>query len=320
MPLSPIPAKGSTDWYGWATSLQNTVSTLDTAGYVSDTELAAAMETALAGYVTDSEMLNALNAKANTLDVTAQISTASTADRSRANHTGVQIAATISDFTEAVQDAVAQLLGAGSNITLNYDDAGNLLTVTAAGTGGTLTDPETVRDVMGVALVGVAGISVAVNDAGDTITLSTTATTNSTDAFLLSRANHTGTQSADTITDGSLNKVFTAAMATKLAGIATGATNLTIGTTSTTAKAGDWKPVVADLTDSGFWGRVIVRQVDAAGVRAQIEFTNTTNSIVGPQLALKVGSADSSILQAVKVTEAAFASLTKVATTLYVVV
>ncbi len=31
----------------------------------------------------------------------------------RANHTGVQSSATISDFTEAVQDAVAGLLGAG---------------------------------------------------------------------------------------------------------------------------------------------------------------------------------------------------------------
>lgn len=50
------------------------------------------------------------------------------------------------------------------------------------------------------------------------------ATVNSTDAFLLSRANHTGTQSADTITDGTTNKTFSAAEDTKLAGIAAGAT------------------------------------------------------------------------------------------------
>jgi len=40
----------------------------------------------------------------------------------------------------------------------------------------------------------------------------------------LARANHTGTQSADTITDGTTNKAFTATEKTKLAGIAAGAT------------------------------------------------------------------------------------------------
>ncbi|CAN7598603.1 hypothetical protein LJR234_004629 [Mesorhizobium amorphae] len=50
------------------------------------------------------------------------------------------------------------------------------------------------------------------------------ATANSSDAFLLSRANHTGTQSADTLTDGTTNKAFLATERTKLAGIATGAT------------------------------------------------------------------------------------------------
>jgi hypothetical protein len=39
-----------------------------------------------------------------------------------------------------------------------------------------------------------------------------------------SRSNHTGTQSADTIVDGTTNKVYTATEKTKLAGIATGAT------------------------------------------------------------------------------------------------
>lgn len=42
------------------------------------------------------------------------------------------------------------------------------------------------------------------------------ATKNSTDAHLLSRANHTGTQSADTIVDGTTNKVLTKALYDKL--------------------------------------------------------------------------------------------------------
>lgn len=50
------------------------------------------------------------------------------------------------------------------------------------------------------------------------------ATANSADATLLSRANHTGTQSADTILDGTTNHAFTAADDTKLTAIATGAT------------------------------------------------------------------------------------------------
>lgn len=43
-------------------------------------------------------------------------------------------------------------------------------------------------------------------------------------AFLLNRANHTGTQSADTLTDGTTNKAFLATERTKLAGVAPGAT------------------------------------------------------------------------------------------------
>mgnify|MGYP000553028085 CR=1 FL=1 len=43
-------------------------------------------------------------------------------------------------------------------------------------------------------------------------------------AYAVQRANHTGTQSADTLTDGTTNKAFLATERTKLAGIATGAT------------------------------------------------------------------------------------------------
>lgn len=50
------------------------------------------------------------------------------------------------------------------------------------------------------------------------------ATVNSSDAFLLARANHTGTESADVLTDGTTNKAFLATERTKLAGIAAGAT------------------------------------------------------------------------------------------------
>jgi hypothetical protein len=58
------------------------------------------------------------------------------ADRSRSNHTGTQAASTVSDFSEAVDDRVAALLTAGSNVTLTYDDTAGTLTVDAAGGGG----------------------------------------------------------------------------------------------------------------------------------------------------------------------------------------
>lgn len=120
--------------------------------------------------------------------------------RDRATHTGTQPSTSIADFTEAVQDAVAALLGAGSNVTLNYDDAAGTLTVSATGAGGTGLDAEQVRDTIGVALVGTGVVAVAVNDAADTITISSTATANATDAALRDRSTHTGTQAASTIT------------------------------------------------------------------------------------------------------------------------
>jgi len=144
--------------------------------------------------------------------------------RDRSTHTGTQTSASISDWAEAVQDAVAAFLGAGSNVVVNYDDTANTLTISAPGGGTGGLTVEDVRDTIGAAIVGVGNITVAYNDALDTITISTTATVNSTDAALRDRSTHTGTQSADTIVDGTTNHVFTAADDTKLTGIATGAT------------------------------------------------------------------------------------------------
>jgi hypothetical protein len=128
--------------------------------------------------------------------------------RDRATHSGLQTSSTISDFNEAVQDAVAALLQQGTGVTLSYNDAGNSLTVTSTGSGG-VTDPEVVRDTIGAALVGSGVISVVLNDAADTIVISSTATANSTDAQLRDRATHTGIQeigTVDTLSEQLLNK------------------------------------------------------------------------------------------------------------------
>ncbi len=63
------------------------------------------------------------------------------AAKARANHTGTQLAVTINDLGEAVQDIVSTLLVAGANIGLVYDDVANTLTISSTATGGGATDP-----------------------------------------------------------------------------------------------------------------------------------------------------------------------------------
>lgn len=155
-------------------------------------------DTAVAGFVTTEssatrtaiqELVPDLAPDLATKVSTDTYNTGITQAKDRANHTGLQSAATISDLTEAVQDIVGAFFGAGTGVSVTYNDAQNSLTVSA--TGGTA-DPETVRDTIGAALIGVGAITVTINDVADTITISTTATANSTDAALRDRSTHTG--------------------------------------------------------------------------------------------------------------------------------
>jgi lysophospholipase L1-like esterase len=111
-------------------------------------------------------------------------------DINRVNHVGTQTANTISDLVETIQDTVAGFLGVGSNITVNYNDASNTLTLSASGPNQF--DPEATRNAIGAALIGIGNIAVTINDLADTITISTTATKNSTDEQLRDLATHTG--------------------------------------------------------------------------------------------------------------------------------
>lgn len=81
--------------------------------------------------------------------------------------------------------------------------------VIAAGSGDVV-GPAAAVDSRIAAFDGVTGK--LLKDGGNTI------------AGVLARSNHTGSQSADTITDGTANKAFTATEKTKLTGIETGAT------------------------------------------------------------------------------------------------
>ena len=104
----------------------------------------------------------------------------------RANHTGTQPASTISDFTEAAQDAAGALFAAGTRtgITATYDDANNEIDLA-------VTDSPTV-----------GGASAAQLRDRSTHTGTQPASTISDLATaILARSQHTGTQTASTISD-----------------------------------------------------------------------------------------------------------------------
>ena len=99
----------------------------------------------------------------------------------------------------------------------------------------------------------------------------------------------------------------TAATARSAIGAGTGSSDLVIGTTSTTAKAGNYAPTAEDISNASAIGRTVLKAADAAAVRA----------------ATGAGRVDSdgTVLSIVKLTQAQYDALaTKVATTLYAIV
>lgn len=173
--------------------------------------------TKAAGTWSSSGTINVMSQADKTkLDGIATGATANATDaqlRDRSTHTGTQLAATISDLSEAVDDRVATLLVAGTNITLNYNDVANTLTINSTGGTGstnltTTAAPTTVTinsDTGTDAVIAAAdGTNAGLLLPAEKTKLSgiaTGATANSPDATLVNRANHTGTQLAATISD-----------------------------------------------------------------------------------------------------------------------
>ncbi len=100
-------------------------------------------------------------------ETTTELNARDTANRGRANHTGTQLSSTISDFSESVDDRVASLLVAGTNITLSYNDIANTLTINSSG-GAAYTD-EQAQDAVGGILTDSASIDFTYNDVANTI-------------------------------------------------------------------------------------------------------------------------------------------------------
>lgn len=123
---------------------------------------------------------------------------------------------TWSNLPEVVATALTNKVDKNSSITgatktkITYDAKG-LVTAGTDATQDDIGDGTTNKQYSATEKTKLAGIAAG-------------ATANSSDATLLNRANHTGTQSADTLTDGTTNKAFLATERTKLSGIATGAT------------------------------------------------------------------------------------------------
>lgn len=83
----------------------------------------------------------------------------------RANHTGTQLASTISDLPEVIQDTVFAAL-AGVGITFSYNDAAGTITGSV--------DAEFIRDTLAPVLVEGTGITITVSDVANTITIAAT--------------------------------------------------------------------------------------------------------------------------------------------------
>lgn len=161
--------------------------------------MTAAQNTKLAGVAT--------GATANSTDATLL---------DRANHTGTQSSGTISDFVEAVQDTMAATIVAGTNITATYNDTAGTITLDATGGGGGGSTNLSIASITATTLTVVSDtgtdaiIPASTNAAAGLATaaqitkldgIAAGATVNSSDATLLARTNHTGTQLASTISD-----------------------------------------------------------------------------------------------------------------------
>lgn len=119
---------------------------------------------------------------------------------------------------EEVQDAVASMILAGTNITKVYDDNAGTLTLSAAGGGGA-TDPEVVRDTIAAALVAGSGVTITKDDAGDTIGISVpdaTAAVKGLARFSSNTEATTGTSADRAVTPVALKAVLDARQYTKV--------------------------------------------------------------------------------------------------------
>lgn len=214
----------------------------------------------------------------------------------RANHTGTQVASTISDFSEAVDDRAAALIQNGTGISWVYNDAANTLTGNVSITQYT---DEMAQDAVGGILTDTSSVDFTYNDAGNQITADIKAlgVTNAMLAGSVAASKLVGTDIATvgTLTAGATGAGFTVALGTStitgdlpfanltqiagfsiLAKAATGTGDvaaLTAGTDSVLMRSGN-----GDLV----FGTVVTNQITAANVTyAKIQNVSATSRVLG---------------------------------------
>lgn len=74
--------------------------------------------------------------KLATVATSATANSSDTALLARANHTGTQLASTISDFDEAVEDKIGAKIAGGTDITVSYNDSTGTTTIASTASGG----------------------------------------------------------------------------------------------------------------------------------------------------------------------------------------
>lgn len=274
---------------------------------------------------TTASFTTALNTKLTGIATGATANSTDAQLRDRSTHTGTQATSTITGLDTALAGKQATLVSTTNIKTVNGVSllgSGDIVIAGGGGSGvwgaitGTLssqTDLQTALDAKQPLAAVLTGTTASFTTALNTKLsgIATGATANSTDAVLLARANHTGTQATSTITglDTALagkqplatvltntTAAFTTAQETKLTGIATGAT--------------------ANSTDAALRARA-----SHTGTQAISTIDGLQAAIDGKQASGTYITGNGSITQAVSLTQAAYDALgTKVATTMYVII
>ena len=204
---------------------------------------ADAVAAGLSGFMTggDKTKLNAIaaGATANSSDATLL---------ARANHSGTQLATTISDFTESSQDVIGAMVVNSATVTWTYDDAGGTLSAMAVGAGG-VSDGD-----KGDITVSLAATTWTI-DAGAVINAKLANVASATFKGRVTAAagvpeDLTGTQATSLldVATGALKGLLAAADKSKLDGIAGGAQPGTVTTVSVTPANGISGTVVNPTT------------------------------------------------------------------------
>jgi hypothetical protein len=177
-------------------------------------------------------------------------------------------ASALDDLTDVTTTGVAD-----ENV-LTYD-AGTSTWVAAAPTGGGASALDDLTDVTapspseGQALVWDSTTSKWINEAIPAPAWADV--TGKPTTFAPSAHTHPATDVSDSTTVGrAVMTAADAAAARTAIGAGTGSSNLTLGTTSTTAKAGDYQPAAAQISDSTAVGRSVLTATDAAAARTAI--------------------------------------------------